>query len=168
METKKCFKCGRVLPLDQFYRHSMMADGHLNKCKECTKNDVHKKYMENILRPEYVEKERARGREKYKRLGYVSRTNAHGENRNTRSFLKARGIDLSGREAHHWNYNRPTDVFILDRREHKYIHKFLTFDKESGMFLYNGMLLDSKDKHREFLRSALKDRVDSITEYDFE
>jgi hypothetical protein len=38
--NKKCFKCEKVLSLDQFYKHSEMADGHLNKCIECTKADA--------------------------------------------------------------------------------------------------------------------------------
>ena len=37
---KTCFKCGRSLQLDQFYRHPGMSDGHLGKCVECARADV--------------------------------------------------------------------------------------------------------------------------------
>lgn len=42
--TKRCFKCGRRRPLVDYYPHSEMADGHLNKCKACTKRDARVNY----------------------------------------------------------------------------------------------------------------------------
>ena len=45
---KTCFKCGLKKPLDEFYKHPRMADGHVNKCKECNKKDVQGNYRKNI------------------------------------------------------------------------------------------------------------------------
>jgi len=42
--TKKCFKCRKIKPIGQFYRHLKMADGHLGKCKNCTKKDAKIRY----------------------------------------------------------------------------------------------------------------------------
>ena len=56
--SKRCFKCGLLLPLTEFYAHPEMGDGHLNKCKSCARMDVHKNYMKKIENDAYVEKER--------------------------------------------------------------------------------------------------------------
>ena len=152
---KKCFKCGEIKPLSDFYKHAKMADGHLNKCKECNKKDVSKNYEKNIENVEYLEKERLRGRIKYAKYKYKTKVQ-HPENRATARYLKDRGIILDGLEIHHWNYNFKNDVFLLHPRAHKLVHKYIVFDSETKCFLLNGNIIDSKEKHKEVIQDIFK------------
>lgn len=67
---KKCFKCGKVKPLSEFYTQSRMADGHLNKCKECTKKDARENYLRDIEATREKERKRNNSKERveYRRL----------------------------------------------------------------------------------------------------
>ena len=57
METKICKRCGRELPLSEFYETKSCKDGHINVCKECLKQyyqehkeekiDYQKQYYQN-------------------------------------------------------------------------------------------------------------------------
>ena len=157
MDTKVCFKCGIDKPISDFYKHPKMSDGHLGKCKECAKNDVHEKYKENIQNEEYVEKERKRGRDKYKRLSYNDKYKyiKRKAGSNTRRFLKCRGIEMTNKEVHHWNYNLENDIFILSRRAHSLIHKYIVFDDETKMFKRKSdlSLIKTKDEHFLFIKA---------------
>lgn len=144
--TKVCFKCNKEKPISDFYVHKMMGDGHLNKCKLCTKNDVSKRYETLIETPEFVEKERLRGRVKYAKYLYKNKIQ-HPENRSTAQYLRRKGYNLKLKEIHHWNYNFRNDVFLLNPRAHKLVHKFLKFDEESKCFIYNGTLITDKKHH---------------------
>ena len=70
MKYKKCFKCQQELSLENFYKHSQMGDGRLNKCKDCTKSDVKEHRSQNIERVREYDRNRpnaAERNEKFKR-----------------------------------------------------------------------------------------------------
>ena len=132
---KTCFKCQRSLPLEEFYRHPQMADGHLGKCKDCTKRDVG---MNRVARHEkYVEYDRVRGTGA--RAERSARASAewearHPEARRAHSAvaravragtLVRRPCEVCGAAkvlAHHDDYTKPLDVRWLCQSCHKSHH----------------------------------------------
>jgi len=171
---KTCFKCGIEKPLIEFYVHKEMADGHLNKCKDCTKSDVSKKHIENSKSKEYVEKERKRGRQKYHRL-YVgtSKSKKHSNLKWEFKYPEKRKASLAsqrikkpfeGAEKHHWSYNDEhfKCVIWLSKKHHMKAHRFLVYDQERKMYRRydTNELLDTKERHETFILNCINNLED--------
>lgn len=133
---KKCFKCGIEKPLDDFYKHPEMADGHVNKCKECNKNDVQRNYRarksqyreydrQRQQRPErraakliYQKVRKQRFPHKDKARAMVG--NAIRDGRLIRQPCEVCGSPKS--QAHHDDYYKPLDVRWLCFVHHRAVH----------------------------------------------
>lgn len=161
MKTKVCFKCGLEKPLSDFYKHSRMADGHLNKCKECTKKDSICNYNVKCKDEAWMEKERVRSREKFKRLSKnwkaIKTIDIFPKNKDVHKKAMSIGIDCKGKEFHHWNYNKPYEVFLFSRSAHKRIHKYIYVNYEDGYsYTKDGAKIESAEMAYRLFKTYLK------------
>jgi len=136
---KVCFKCKESKPLTEYYKHSRMADGHLNKCKACTKKDVGQHRENNLER--IREYDRARGKLAHRiklqtevtrawRAEDVRRRLAHQAVGKAirHGILVRQPCERCGAmktEAHHEDYDKQLDVMWLCTPCHKKRHKEL-------------------------------------------
>ena len=139
---KTCFKCKQEKPLFDFYKHKGMADGHLNKCKECTKKDVHehahgkgreyrlaydttrsklehRKKLNNRTSKEYYEKNPSRTKANSKLNNAVKSGKVY-------KWPVCAMPDCTQTQVvgHHPDYDRPLDVVWLCQSHHKQAHAF--------------------------------------------
>ena len=134
---KECFKCHAVKPLSEFYKHAMMADGHLNKCKECTKNDANKHRSENLEKIRAYDRARGKIPERIKANTEINRAWRAEDKRRSKAHSAVSHAIRSGdlvrlpcvrcgeqkSVAHHEDYDKPLDVVWLCQPCHKQRHK---------------------------------------------
>lgn len=139
ISSKKCFKCNVIKPLDCFYKHPGMADGYVNKCKECNKSDAATNRAKNLEKYRAYDRERAKNPERAKAASEVSKAwRAQDSRRAVAHSSVARAVRNGGlvRQpcvrcgeikslAHHEDYDKPLEVIWLCQPCHKQRHKEL-------------------------------------------
>lgn len=142
---KTCFKCNTVRPLIDFYAHSKMSDGYLNKCKQCTKNDVSKHRTNNIEKVRQYDRDRAKNPERRKAATAISKAWRQEDKRRSKCHsivsyaiktgkLTRQNCEKCGNEnslAHHEDYDKPLMVNWLCQPCHKQRHKEINSDEPS-------------------------------------
>jgi len=134
---KQCFKCKTVKPLNEFYKHSKMKDGYVNKCKECNKNDVAANRNKNIEKVRAYDRERAKNPERIKSAMEISKSWRSEDKRRTvchnavsrairnGSLFRQPCVRCGEQKslAHHEDYDKPLEVVWLCQPCHKQRHK---------------------------------------------
>lgn len=146
---KTCKRCKESRPLTRFYKHKHMADGHLNFCKDCTKDRVSNHRSDNIEKIRAYDRERGKlphrvaetikrtreRRQALRGLGYgaahnkVSKALISGE---LQKVTTCSYCNDGGRiEAHHEDYDKPLDVTWLCKPCHSMLHTGKTAEAKS-------------------------------------
>lgn len=134
---KTCFKCSEAKPLSEFYAHPQMADGRLNKCKDCAKRDVRNHRLDNLEQVRAYDRFRSQlpRRQALRNAQAAKFENDNPEKKSAHTVvsnavrngrLKKRPCAFCGKneglEAHHHDYAKPLDVTWLCVACHRRFH----------------------------------------------
>lgn len=137
MSSKKvCKRCGQELPIELFYTHKGMADGHLNICIGCTKKRVMEHREVNLDRIRAYDRIRHQaGASKIARAKYQDWYRTAKENQRQANHavsnairdgkLQKKPCSICGAEpaeAHHEDYSDPLNVIWLCTTHHSRLH----------------------------------------------
>jgi hypothetical protein len=112
--------------------------------------DVRKRESNLRKNPDWIEKERKRGREKYYRLNYKDKNKPSTEKKREimerysdkypEKYEAAKKCThmtkIEGYNMHHWSYNyiHYKDVINLTIKEHNIVHRYMIYDQERKMY----------------------------------
>lgn len=106
----------------------------------------------------FVEKERERGRRKYRERGYKDNPTAFKLQKQMkftwlRDAKRDFKVDLpTNVELHHWNYMDRNRVVVLDKRLHHRLHRIIKLNIDVGYYFYKDVPLDTLEKHLDIIR----------------
>lgn len=174
MITKVCLRCNTEKEITEYYAHKQMADGHLNICKLCKRTEEKNRFSVNRKNPDWVEKERERGREKFHRLYKGIKASPDAKKRAMDNYKakfpeknKARSAVGNfkipvGKHGHHWSYNEEhhKDLIFIDISDHYTAHRFMIYDQERMMYrTKDGELLDTKERHIAYINQYIENKI---------
>ena len=154
-----------------------MKDGRLNKCIDCVKQSVKKRYDLLMQEDSFKDKEKRRNRDKYRRLYTGIKPDADVKKKIIAAYnakypekyyarLKSASLNppQNGMHKHHWSYlpENVKDVIWLQPKDHLKAHRFLVYDQERLMYrsCFDNVLLDTKEKHLAFIENCLATQQD--------
>jgi ribosomal protein S27AE len=137
IHSKPCFKCKTIKPLSEFYKHHGMADGHLNKCKLCSRIDSTNARNANIDHYRKYDSQRAKNSERYKAAKEINSEWRKADKRRTKchnavaraikngTLIRQPCVRCGNQKslAHHEDYDFPLIVMWLCQPCHKQRHK---------------------------------------------
>lgn len=135
---KKCFKCKKNKDINQFYSHKGTTDGHLGKCKFCTKKDMRIRYSSPEGRLVIAEYEKSRFKNperkanilKYQRERRIKHPGKFMARQKLLRMVK-KGVVIKTpcevcqdpkSQAHHVDYRKALDVRWLCFKHHRQEH----------------------------------------------
>ena len=135
--SKVCFKCGELKSINEFYTHPKMSDGHLGKCKSCSKKDATNYRLSNIDRIRAYDRERAKNpdrakiaaeisaawRKKDKRIGAAHNAVTRAVRKGDINRMPCVRCGEKKSIAHHEDYNKKLEVTWFCQPCHKQRHK---------------------------------------------
>lgn len=133
---KTCFCCKQEKELSEFYKHPMMSDGHLNKCKDCIRAYTNSRRREMPEHVREIDRKRSMNpdRKKNLRLRAKEHRKLHPEKAHARRVAAynvrvgkwtRQPCERCGEQKaqiHHPDYSKPLEImwlcFTCHRREH--------------------------------------------------
>lgn len=85
--SKVCSKCGRDLPLSEYYKHEHSKDGLRTYCKDCCSNKSHDLYLKRKDNPDYKKRVAEYGKAWYEDNGERLRAKHRADERKKREMV---------------------------------------------------------------------------------
>jgi hypothetical protein len=132
MLTKICRRCNKEKPIDDFYKHSEMSDGHLNICKECILKYAKKHHQQNKDKiREYSKKWREKNKE-YEKIKSREYYQAHKEHikQKAMNYYKFNKEEISKKMSIYYQKNRrkrirQNGIYVVNRTKYDTEYKLL-------------------------------------------